>query len=163
MFCVGGEVKLWLCFLLLERKYWFIWRKWKWLRKLHHMSEKIKQMRSHMCSLSLLQQLNPIFSALAAVLPTVIKGKQWIFISSVTRLDSHVPAYLEKYFENKGVCYNPSLDRDLWHCQLYLLSTSSVRALHRHQIYAVSFQTGWGKDCNVFLMLQFQRKVEILS
>lgn len=164
MFCVGGEVKLWFCFLLLERKYWFIWRKWKWLRKLHQMSEKIKQMHSHMCSLSLLQKLNPIFSALAAVLPTIIKGKQWIFISSVTIwLDSHVPAYLEKYFENKSVCYNPSLDGDLWLCQLFLLPTSSVRALHSHQIYAVSFQTDWGKYCNVFLMLRFQRKEEILS
>lgn len=164
MFCVSGEVKLWFCFLLLERKYWFIWRKWKWLRKLPHTSEKIKEICSHVCSLSLLQQLNPVFSALTAVLPTIIKLKQWIFISSVTIwLDSHVFSYLEKYFENKGVCYNPSLDGDLWHCQLYLLPMSSVSALHRHQICAVSFQIGWGKYCNVFLMLQFQRKAEILS
>lgn len=162
MFCVGGEVKLWFCFLLLERKYWFIWRKWKWLRKLPHRSEKIKWMHSHVCSLSLLQQLNTIFSVLAAVLPAIIKDKQWIFISSVTiGLDSHGSAYLEKYFEDKGVRYNPSLDGDLWHCQLLLLPTSSMRVLHRHQVCAVSIQTGWGKCCNVFLMLPFQRKAEI--
>lgn len=63
MFCVGGEVKLWFCFLLLERKYWFIWRKWKWLRKLHQMSEKIKQMHSHVFLISSAKIKSHLFSS----------------------------------------------------------------------------------------------------
>lgn len=114
--------------------------------------KKIKQICSHMFfSLSLLQKLNLILSALVTVLLTIMKGWQWIFISSVTIcLYFHVPAYLERYFENKGVCYNPSLDGKLWNCELYLLPMSYLRVFHRDCTYPVSFQADWVIYCNGF-------------
>lgn len=164
MFCVGGEVKLWFCFLLLERKYWFIWRKWKWLRKLPHMSEK--------------NQTN-VFPCVFLITSATIKPH--LFSSCCCASYNHKRQTMNIHFFChhmtwfsclclfgnvlwKQRCLLQPIPRwDLWHCQLYLLLTSSVRALHRYQIGAVSFQTGRGKYCNVFLMLQFQRKLESLS
>lgn len=129
----------------------------RWLKR-----KIIKQICSHMYfSLSLLQKIRTYLFIFCDCGSFYRKRQQWIFISSITIcLYFHAPAYLEKCFENKDVCYDPFLDADLWKCKVYLLPLFSFRPLLRDHMSPVGFQAGWGSYCNAFLMLQIQRKLE---